>query len=125
MLKKIFENKTSFVTPKAMANNTSIKFMIFFLLFVENCLKYDTKHYFSVGFRTGFNLADSNRFRIHIGIVIDSFPWIIDKIKLRLKSVLLALMGRRLWLKKFYDFILLFVENCLKYDTMHGFSVWI
>ena len=24
----------------------------------------------------------------------------------------------------FYDFILIFVENCLKFNTIHDFSVW-
>ena len=37
---------------------------------VDNCLLYDAIHGFSVYLKTGFNLADMNRFRNHTGIII-------------------------------------------------------
>ena len=49
--------KTNFVRfegPKARANKTGNK-MIFILIFVENWLKYDAIHYFSVWLKTGSN----------------------------------------------------------------------
>ena len=46
---------------------TGIDIMTFILLFVENCLKYDTIHEFSVWLRTGFNPADINWFLSHTG----------------------------------------------------------
>ena len=41
-------------------------FMIFVLLFVEKCIKYDALHDFSVWLRTGSNPADM-RLRSHTG----------------------------------------------------------
>ena len=46
------------------ANITDINFMIFVLIFVENCLKYDAINDFSVWLRTGFNPADINQNRL-------------------------------------------------------------
>ena len=45
----------------------SADFMIFILIFVENCLWFDSIHDFSVWLRTGSILTDSNRFRSHTG----------------------------------------------------------
>ena len=47
--------ETSFVSPeepKAWANKTGNDFMIFILIFEENCLYYDVIHDFSVWLRT-------------------------------------------------------------------------
>ena len=52
------------------ANKTSINFMIFILIFVENCLLFDAIHNFSVWLRTGSNPPDSDRFQSHIEINI-------------------------------------------------------
>ncbi len=52
---KNFKIKTSFVSregPKARADKTGINFMIFILIFVENCLYFDAIHDFSVWLRT-------------------------------------------------------------------------
>ena len=65
--------KPVLLSTKAQANKTGIDFMIFILIFVENCLQYDAIHDFSVWLRTGSYPADINRFRIHTGkyITID------------------------------------------------------
>ncbi len=63
---KNYKIKTSIVSPewpKARANLSVINFMIFILIFIENCLKFDAIHDFSVWLRTGSNQTDSNRFR--------------------------------------------------------------
>ena len=52
---------------------TGIDFMIFILLFVDNCLLYYAKHDFSICLRTGSNPADINRFRSHTGNKIKRF----------------------------------------------------
>ena len=63
--RKNYKIKTSFVSSKglkAWASKTGIKFRIFFLIFVESCLKYNTIHNFTVWPRTGSNPADINLF---------------------------------------------------------------
>ena len=45
---KIETRMYSLEGPKARANKTGINFMIFILLFVENCLSFDAIHKFSV-----------------------------------------------------------------------------
>ena len=68
--------KTSFVSPdgpKARSNKTGIRFMIFILIFVENCLKYVVMHDFSVWLKTGSNLADIDRLRGDTGITFSFF----------------------------------------------------
>ena len=65
--------KTSFVIPsgpKSWANKSDINFMIFILISVENCLKYDAIHDFSVRLRTDSNPADINRFQSHTRIFL-------------------------------------------------------
>ena len=68
---KNYENiKTSFVRlkeAKALGNKTGNNFMIFILIFMENCLLYDVIHDFSVWPRTSSNPADIKRFRSHTG----------------------------------------------------------
>ncbi len=51
----------------AMINKTGIYSTIFILLFVGNCLQYDTIYVFSVQLRTSSNPANINRFRSHTG----------------------------------------------------------
>ncbi len=67
---KNFKIKTSFLSLeglKAQAKKTGINFMIFILIFAENCLKFDALHDFSVWLTIDFNPADSNRFQSHTG----------------------------------------------------------
>ena len=67
---KNYKIKTSFVSPegsKARVYKTGINFRIFILIFVENCLKFDAIHDFSVRLRTGSNPVDCNRFQSHTG----------------------------------------------------------
>ena len=45
--------KWKIIRLKARANKTCINFIIFILIFVENCLNYDALHYFSEWLRTG------------------------------------------------------------------------
>ena len=62
--------KISFVSPKepnVLANKTGINFRIFMSLFMENCLKFDAIHAFSVWLRTSSNPPDINRFQSHTG----------------------------------------------------------
>ena len=64
--------KPRFVRPdwlKARSNKTDISFMVFILIFLENCLYYDAMHNFSVWLRTGYIPADINRFRSDAGNV--------------------------------------------------------
>ena len=51
----------------------------------------------------------------------------IADIKIKMIPVLVAPRGRRLWLTVINSmcFILIFVENCLFYDALHEFSVWL
>ena len=59
--KKDWKINSSFDGPEATkvgASKTGINFMISILLFVENCLWYDTIHGFSVWPRIGSNTAD-------------------------------------------------------------------
>ena len=65
--------KTSFASPdwsKARANKIGINFMISIIIFVRDCLYYNSKQHFSVWLRTGSNPADINRFRSHTGKVL-------------------------------------------------------
>ncbi len=65
---KNYTIETNFVShegTKARAEKTGINFMIFILIFVENCLQFDAVHNFSVCLRTGYNPTDINRFRSH------------------------------------------------------------
>ena len=67
---KNFKNETSCVSseePNALSDKTGINFMIFILIFLENCLHYGAKHDFSVWLRTGSNPADINWFQSHTG----------------------------------------------------------
>ena len=57
--------KPVLLVAKARDNKAGIGFIIFILIFVENCLKYDAIHDFSVWLRTGSNSADINGFRSH------------------------------------------------------------
>ncbi len=71
-----FKIRTSFVSPerpKARANQTSINFMIFILIFVENCQKFNAIHDLSVWLRTGSNPPVSNRFLSHTGKYITDY----------------------------------------------------
>ena len=43
--------------PKGQANKTGVNFMIFILLFVENCLQYDTIYDFNLGSANSINLG--------------------------------------------------------------------
>ena len=53
--------------PKVLADKTGVYFIISILIFVEKCLEYDDKNYFSVWLRTSPNPSDINRFRSHTG----------------------------------------------------------
>jgi len=46
---------------------TGINFMIFILIFVENCLQFDAIQDFSFWLRTDPDQVDSNQFRSHTG----------------------------------------------------------
>ena len=65
--------KTSFVILGLWSGKTGKNIMIFILIFVVNCLKYDAIHDFSVWFRTGSNPADIIRIRSHIGKYFKQF----------------------------------------------------
>ena len=57
--------KTCFVRPevhKARAMKTSINFLFIIVIFIENCMKYEALHDFSVWLETGSNTADMKRF---------------------------------------------------------------
>jgi len=49
---------------------TGINIMILILIFIENCLKFDAVHEFSVWLRTGYNPEDSNRCILHFPILV-------------------------------------------------------
>ena len=63
--------------------------------------------------------------------IIDSFPRILKWKMQRLIPVLLDTNDQRLGQYNsklvliFMIFSLIFVENCLQYDAIHGFSVWL
>ena len=63
LTKPLRVNCYSSEVPKARTYKTGICFIIFYFIFVENCLYYDAIHDFSVWLRTGSNLVDINRFR--------------------------------------------------------------
>ena len=70
---KNYKFKTSFVIPegsKTLLNKTGVNFIIFILIFMENCLYYDSIHDFSVLLRTDSNPVDINQFRSHTEKVI-------------------------------------------------------
>ncbi len=54
------------------ANKTVVDYVIFTLILVANCLKYDAIHDFSEWLTTGSNPADINQFRSHTTNVIQS-----------------------------------------------------
>ena len=58
---KIFKIKTSFASPGARADKTSINFKVFMNI-RGNLFEYDNIHDFSVWLITGSNPADFNRF---------------------------------------------------------------
>ncbi len=49
----------------ARAKKNGINFMIFILIFVENCLYFEAIHDFSVWLKTASNPTDRNRFQGH------------------------------------------------------------
>ena len=69
-------NNCLYLLHKARANKTDFNFRI--LIFVENCLQYDTLHYISVKMSTGSYPADINRFRIRTENI--SYQFIVYKI---------------------------------------------
>ena len=70
---KNYKIETSFVSPdgpKALAYKTGINFMIFILMFVENCLSYDAIYDFLVWLIIVSDPAIISLFRIHTENII-------------------------------------------------------
>ena len=55
---------------------TSINFIIFILIIVENCLSYDAIHEITAWIRTGSNPADINLFRSHTRKKLNDAFWL-------------------------------------------------